>query len=196
MTLNELQQNVYALTNRPDLVAETLTAIKAATLRAHHSDFYFRDLYEVPLIFDTSDFQQSLDYSTLIPRYRAIKYLRKYDATTDTPGDFFTKVLPEQVIDGWNIHREDIFYVAGALIQIRSSTEFQHALAAFYLHPDITEASYDSWIAREHPFAIIYDATATIFKTIGYDEQYSRYESMRAEQIALVRITGLTEVGY
>jgi hypothetical protein len=35
----------------------------------------------------------------------------------------------------------------------------------------VTDEAYSSFIAREYPMAIIYDAAATVFKSIGYDEQ-------------------------
>jgi len=44
MSLAQLSTDVIALTKRPDLVAETTLAVKMATLKAHNSDYYPRDL--------------------------------------------------------------------------------------------------------------------------------------------------------
>ena len=49
MTLAELIAEVYLLTNRPDRVAMTTSAVKAATLKAHKSDFFSKDIHEIPL---------------------------------------------------------------------------------------------------------------------------------------------------
>lgn len=45
-SLNSLVSDVYTLTNRPDLVAETALAVKKATLKMHHVDFFARDIWE------------------------------------------------------------------------------------------------------------------------------------------------------
>jgi hypothetical protein len=60
-------------------------------------------------------------------------------------------------------------------------------LLGCYLHPDITEESYSSWIADEHPYAIISDAAATVFKMIGFDEQAAYQKQNVTEQIAMLR---------
>ena len=44
MTFAEILEEVYLITNRRDLEAQTKSAIKKATLKAHQSDFYYRDL--------------------------------------------------------------------------------------------------------------------------------------------------------
>ena len=43
-TLAALLADVYSLTTRPDLVAESTVAVRKATLKAHLSDYFFRDL--------------------------------------------------------------------------------------------------------------------------------------------------------
>ena len=50
---SDLLSDVYAVTNRPDLVADTKLAVRTATLKAHRSDFYPKDLFETGLTFST-----------------------------------------------------------------------------------------------------------------------------------------------
>ena len=82
MTFDELLTEVYLLTSRSDLIDQTKAAIKAATLKAHQSDFYSKDIYErhVELSGDAA-YVHSLDYISLISNFRAIKYLRKFDSS-------------------------------------------------------------------------------------------------------------------
>lgn len=47
----ELVADVYTLTNRPDLVGETVLAVQAATLKAHQSDDYIYDFREQSIVF-------------------------------------------------------------------------------------------------------------------------------------------------
>lgn len=197
-TFAELVADVYILTNRPDLINETKLAVKAATLKAHQMDFFYKDLFETGISWSPVAYQQSLDYRTIVPRWRSLKYLRKYDNSTTpgTPGDFFTILTPEQVLDSYHINKEDVCYGAGEMIEIRSSTEDDYMLLSCYLNPDISELTYNSWVALDHPYAIEYDATATIFKMIGFDEQAAMYRQLLAEQYAMIRQSNILANGY
>lgn len=185
-TRAEIIADVYALTKRPDLVAQTDVAVRAATLKAHHSDFYPKDLFETAITWAPTDYVQELDYRTLVPRWRAFKYLRKSDAD-GIGGKFFDLILPEMVLSEYAVTKEDVVYLAGEVLQIRSSTLDDYMLLGCYLHPDLTEANYDSWVAKDCPFAIIYDAAASVFKQIGFDEQASMYRQMVGEQYAYLK---------
>ena len=209
MNLTELTQEVYTLTNRADLVGETLTAIKAATLRAHKIDFFYKDLKEQTLQFAASDYYQIQDIS-LLERFRALKYARKYypgvqdinqynptqlpplqpfyDPGANLPDGKFFKILePTDILDSYGINRIDVAYAAGQSINFKSGDQFQTLLIGYYQYPDITSAGYNSWIARESPYTIVFDAAAVVFKTIGYDEQVSTYNALlQLEQNQLI----------
>lgn len=193
---SEVVADVYSITGRPDRVAETALAVKAATLKMHQSDFYFRDLFESGVRFTDVSFVQSLEYKVLLPRWRQIKYLRKYDEATNTPGKFLIGLLPEEVLDGYKIQKQDIFYSAGEFVHINSSTQTTTYLLGAYLHPDITEAGYNSWIAADHKYAIVYDAAATVFKAIGKDEEAASYRTLVPEQIALIKASNISPTGF
>jgi len=196
MTLAELIQEVYTLTARPDRVDETASAIKSATLKAHQSDYYYKDIYEVGVDFGTASYLQSLDYRTLIPRWRALKYLRKYDLTTLVPGNFLSIITPDQLMDRYNVEKTNICYAAGAYINIKADTEERGYLVGCYINPDITTLTYNSWIALDHPYAIIFDAAATVFKAIGKDEEAAAYRGLVQEQISMLRASNIIAEGY
>ena len=58
MTLNELIAEVYTITNRPDLVAQTLMAVRSATLKLHQSDYYYKDIFETGFQFTSAEYLQ------------------------------------------------------------------------------------------------------------------------------------------
>lgn len=193
-----ITQEVYAITNRPDRAVETAMAIRSATLKAHQSDYYYKDIFEVGVSFDAASFVQNLDYRSLIPRWRAIKYLRKIDITVTPPllGIELTLLLPDQIFDNYKIQKEDVYYVAGAFVQINSSTEDITFLLGCYLNPDITDTGYDSWVSKDHPYAIVFDAAATVFKAIGKDEEAAAYKKLVEEQIAMLKLSNVLAEGY
>lgn len=202
-TLTSLVDQVYTLTNRPDLVGETTLAVKAATLKMHQREYYPKDLFETGLQFDTAAYIQSLAYKSLVPLWRSLKYLRKFDITTTsndsssgTPGKYITLITPEAVLDSYSVEKQDVCYLAGLNLNIKSSTELQYALLGCYMLPDVTDAGYSSWLADEHPYAIIFEATRVVFKTIGFDEQSAGYEKLVAEQMATVDTSQIVAEGY
>lgn len=184
-SLTDLINDVYTITNRPDLIAETKLAVKQATLKMHQVDYFPKDLYETGIQWTPPAFIQSLAYKSIIPRWRTLNYLRKIQ--DNVPGVFFELLSPQQSLDRYAIAKENICYIAGDQLEIRSDTEDLNMLLGCYLHPDITDTGYSSWIADEHPYAIIFDAAAAVFKMIGFDEQAAYMKQNVTEQIALLR---------
>jgi hypothetical protein len=197
MDLTELRNEVYTLTNRPDLVAETLSAVRAATLFCHNFDYFPKDLFETGLDLGTEAYYQTLEYRTVLPRWRALKYVRKSDASGNGEGIFFNVVtLPEMIVDAYGINIPDVCYLAGAGLNFKSSTLFRYVILGAYLHPDITEVSYDSWIATEHPYAIIFRAASSVFKMTGDTSQENSMRLMALEELNNVKISQIQAVGY
>jgi len=196
MTFAELLAEVYTLTNRPDLVAETKSAVKAATLKAHMTDFYSKDIFETGVEFLHPNYRQSLDVISLIPNFRTIKYIRRVEDEFDDAGTFLDIISPDELLDSYGLGRKDIAYIAGRMLEIRASVEFSKALAGCYVLPIVTEDGYSSWVASLYPHAIIKEATRVIFKTIGYDEQSATYERLVAEEYVLLKASAVTDIGY
>ena len=186
--------DVYALTNRPDLVNETALAVKAATLKAHQFDDWIKDFTESSIQFSSADYYQTLDYKSVFPLWRKPKYIRKVDSSGN-PGNFLTYIPPEKVLDAYGANRTDVYYVAGANVQMRTLDQSQYFLVGFYSNPDVTSTGFKSWIADDHPFAITYEAAAIVFKTIGFDEQVATYRGMVQEQMALLVQHAITGIG-
>lgn len=193
-TLAELISDTYTLTGRPDLVDETKLAVKQATLKLHHSDFYPKDIHETGINWSPAAFVQSLPYKSIVPQWRAFKYLRKY--ADSVPGAFFTMLTPEESLDRYAINKDNICYLAGEQIEIRSSTEDEYMLLGCYVHPVLTDEGFSSWLADEHPYAVIYEAAANIFKMIGLDEQAAYMKQTVAEQLQAIKTSQITGVGY
>lgn len=196
MNLSELIAEVYVQTKRPDLVDKTSAAVRSATLLAHHRDFYSRDIEEVGIKFDTAAYKQSLDVD-IIPRYRKIKWLRKYDYTSNPPaaGDFLTILTPEELLDEYGTEKVNIAYEAGSNIQMSSNTELEYMLLGAYISPDVTSLTYNSWVADNFSFLIVHDAAAKIFASIGNAEQAKLQETYRNEQLVLFNNSALATVG-
>lgn len=189
-----LVNDVYTITNRADLVAETSVAVRAATLKLHQSDFYPKDLTETRVQFTAADYFQTLAYKSLFPQFRALSYIRKYEA--GAPTEVLKVIEPSEIFDSYNVAKEDVCYLAGAVIQVRSSTKITDLLIGMYQNPVTGTETYDSWIGTTHPFAVVTEAAATVFKMIGYDEQAAMYKQLAGEHAMQMKNSNILAEGY
>ena len=139
---------------------------------------------------------QQLDYRTLIPLWRSAKYIRKYDNLNSVPGIILDPLDSDQILDQYKIEKTDVYYTSGAFLNIKSSTKEQYYLLGCYLNPNITETGYNSWVAKDHPYAIVFDAAATVFKAIGKDEEAAAYKRLVEEQMQMIKISNIIQQGY
>lgn len=198
-TLANLVSDVMTITNRPDLVEETKLAVRAATLKAHQSDYFYKDIFEEGIIFVTKEILQTFEVKTLIPRFRAFKYLRKCDLDNNgnpVPMAFLELLTPTETLDDYGCMKENICYMAGLELKIRSCAAWDKFLFGCYMHPSVIEADYASWIADDFPLAIIYRAAGDVFKAIGNDEKKATYQQMALEEIAALKLSNIIAAGY
>lgn len=199
MTLEELVAEVINITKRPDLQARTESAVKAATLKMHHSDFYYKDLIETAIEFQDEFYIQNFVPSEVIPLYRKAKYIRVWsgDAPTGGPGIFLENIQIENSVDQYSSIKTDVFYMAGQNLQIRTSCPVKRILFGAYVHPTITpEESYNSWIAREYPYAIVYEAARAIFYSIALSQQSQTYAQMTAEILREISMSSVDALPF
>lgn len=196
MTFDEMVAEVITITKRPDLQTKIESNVKAATLKAHHSDFYYRDLFEIPVQFTNLFPLQSFLPTEVAPQFRKAKYIRLW--VGDTSGDvgqFLTPIQIENSVDGYGYIKTNVFYMAGQLLQLRGTCALDKVLFGCYQHPIISPSTaYSSWIAVDMPYAIIYEAARVTFKSISFTEQANEYSALVNEQYAELKLSYVDDV--
>lgn len=191
MNFGELCQEVMVLTNRPDLVADTQSAVRNATLFLHGMDFWMRDLTERQVVYPASGNQFQFDIPGLFKGWRKFKYIRTWDPVTQTPGRYIKFCEPDKVFDAFDCKKTDIYYVAGRVANILTSCAESAFLVGWYQMPDVM-GSYASWIADILPYAIVEQATGKLLCTIGQVDEGNKFihpvsGSVTLQQIPLIR---------
>lgn len=195
MTLNELVNEVINITKRVDLQSETQSAVIAATLKAHSSDYFFRDLVELAVQFDAPRYIQTFYPKSISALYRQVKYMRIWNGdVTGDAGDFLEHMQIEAALDNYGYIRTNVFYMAGQFLQIRATAKLDKILFGFYQFPNVVPVSYSSWIAADYPWAIIYEAARTVFLITGYQEQSASMRSLVQEQYATLKISNVDTI--
>lgn len=174
MNFGELCQEVMTLTNRPELVAETQSRVRAATTFLHLTDFWLRDADEKVVTFPASSTVFALDIPTLFSNFRKIRYIRKWDPVSLTAGEYVTKCDPTALYDEFKHKKSNVFYQAGTRINILTSEGQSAFIIGWYKFPNVIQ-NYSSWIADLVPYAIIDMATGNVLIIIGQVEEGNKY---------------------
>lgn len=210
---NSLVADVFTITNRRDLVEETQLAVRAATLQVHKADFFLKDLTELTIQFTSASYLQQIPYRTLFPRYRALSYLRKYNPNyiqaqntinlqalyyENGVGKEFEIISPDQIFDSYAAQRVDVCYLAGEMINVKSSTADSYAIMGVYQSPEVSTATkYSSWIADESPFAIIHTAASIVFgQVLSNQSKAAASAQLAAIELQAVKNSNVVTKGY
>lgn len=199
MNFQQLLDEVILITKRPDLIERTRSAVRAATLKMHHSNFYYKDLVEFAVEFNDALYIQNFIPFEIIPAYRKAKYLRIWqgDALTGSSGKFLENINIENAVDAYGSSKVDVFYMAGQSLQIRTSCPVKRVLFGAYVHPTITpELSFKSWIAEEYPYAIIYEAARSVFFSIAATQQSQAYGQLTAEILSEMQMSSVDALPF
>lgn len=198
MLLTDIQNEVYSITKRPDKVADTLLAIKAAWFKAHTFDLFSRDIVELGISFPSLSLEQSFTYKALFPLFRAVSYIQPIDGTSFMPvNNPLEQITPNFILDQYNYYKDNVYYEAGSVIQIRTNPGYQYFAIGFYQFPDLTPtSSIQDWITQDFPYAVIYEAASRIFKQIGYTDQVKAMDDLAAIERNMLLGSSLQITGY
>ena len=174
-------QYVLDDTGREDMQDIIKRRIQRAVLAMHRIDFWKKDFVEQVFIFQNEQAVQIINKG-LFPRFRAIGYLRKYNADAASisdpsifdgaVGEFFGEMNPQQALDGYGYNRTNKMYESGSTIKLMSSEAIRQVLIGWFIDPLLEPIeACDSWILTEYPGLIAAHAKRRIFKDIGKDQE-------------------------
>ena len=132
----------------------------------------------------------------LFSNFRTFKYFKRVESSTDDTGKFFEILSVDEMLDPYGTNKKDVAYVAGRVLELRSSVEFRYAIASFYVFPIVVEASYSSWAAEMYPWAIIYEAARTVMATLGQMEEANGMSVLAREQLQILKNSSILDIGY
>lgn len=174
-TLNELCQDVYTLTGRPDLVADTQLALRAAARKFHLIDFWFRDHQEKALDLGTPNQNFSFDIPSNFTNWRKFSYIRPVDPIQGMPKDKYIKFQdPTAIFDEFGRSKTDVFYTAGTRINMKTLDSESAFLFGWYSFPNLGPSNFASWIADMYPELLVYAATGEILNVIGQVDEANK----------------------
>ena len=178
-TFAEMETLVVGQTRRPEVTAVTQAAIRTATLRAHHTDFFNRDLATGTLTYtasSTASFYDFADISTTLTRMRAFQLLQCVDNVTLIPSENLGYRELQDLYDSDNMLRTSMYTMIGDTLRVYPVAATGKLNAYFYRNPVTTEAGYSSWIANEYPDELAIWAAAIVFARTGFAEMAQDFQ--------------------
>lgn len=180
---DDILADVYTITNRPDLVAESKLGIRAATIKLHSLEFWNEDREVESLSVVTANSLFSVAKSAFTFSPRKIEFFKK--AVADI---FFEEIDVVQMLDRYGVKRFNTYYQAGSSFNFLTDSADTEVIVSYYRNPVATEIGYSSWIAEEYKELVAFEAAIFVFSSIGDKEQEQRIEKMAAQQLAILQI--------
>lgn len=185
MTLTQLFEEVVTITNRPDLIAETNYAIKAAITKAHNADEWLPDMSVIRV---TPTYSEDLDLYQIFTKEEPFVRFKKALAITKRPVPILLDpVSPDNLFDAYGSMSSNVWYLAGNVINVRTSG-LEQAEVTYLTRPDLTETGFTSWIADEHSEVIISGASSIVFDTLGKADEKQRFSTLYLDGIKELRM--------
>jgi len=178
-TFAEMEALVVGQTRRPEVTAITQAAIRTATLRAHHVDFFKRDLATSTLSYTPSSSAVYYDLPTIsstLPRLRAMQLLQSIDTTYYQPTEELEYRELQDLYDSDNNLRLSMYTLIGDTLRVYPQSVTGLLSSYYYQNPVVTSVGYSSWIANDYPDELAVWAAAIVFARTGFAEMAADFQ--------------------
>lgn len=167
MTLTEIVQAVVQATGRYDQEDYITRQVRSAIKQVHTSARFPRDLVEqlVPLNHPTT-----LIKLTLPPRFNKFKMLAPFSAEgfpipLTTADNLYERKDPADLVTDSFRASVDHYYVAGGVVNIRSSVAPSSILMMYYALPEVADPHLETWAMASYDQLFI---DAALIKVLGF----------------------------
>lgn len=177
-TLADMQALVVGQTRRPEVPEITDAAIRSATLRAHHVDFFPRDLAQHTLSYAiaNSPFYDFTGVSAQLARLRSIKTVTSVDAQGQ-PVEQFEFREASDLFDADGYRRPHVYTLLGDTLRVFPVMQTGALGVHFYQNPVLTGFQYSSWIATTYPDELAMWAASIVFARTGFLEMANTFQN-------------------
>lgn len=174
-TLATMTARTLEISRRPELMALTTNAVRSATLRAHHVDFFPRDKVSHRYTYVPSSsarFYDLPDASTVLVRNRGIKGLLGIDAVTNLPVEQFEYREVDDMYDDYQRLRYHAYSLIGDTLRFYPMQPTGQLDIFHFQNPALGAADdpapYHSWIADMYPEQVATWAAAVVLARAGF----------------------------
>ena len=186
MLLREIEADVVSILARPDLASFIHLRAQQQLKLLHAMDKWPRDKVEQLITIQNP----SNAIRTNLPAF-----WRKFDVLAPCTADGSIITLPCQEVDtigyrevdprmitGFQRQADtDYYYVAGDVVNIRTSLAPEKLYASYYKYPDLRSTEVTTWITEYFPELVTYRVLYACYAMLGNMEQRAVYEQLYQE---------------
>ena len=184
-TIASLTSLVVEQTKRPEIGPITLAAIKSAILRAHHTDFFPRDLREANLPYALTGaqpvFHDFSNLSLLAQNLRSVKTLYSIDPVTLAHVEKLEYRELDDLYDSNGALRPGVYSLLGDTLRCYFQVWTGAAQLIYYCNPSFTSTTVSSWIADTYPEEIAAWAAGIVFARTGFAEMAQGFQELHVK---------------
>jgi hypothetical protein len=176
-TFAELEQLTIEQTRRPEIPQITKSSIKTAVLRAHHTDFFPRDLRTQVLSYVPTGtvFYDFPDVGQSLLRLRSIKFMQSVDLG-GTPTESLEYRDLDDLYDSDGCRRSSVYTLQGETLRIYPVSQTGNMAVHYFQNPNTAETQLVSWIADQYPDELAFWAASIVFARTGFLEQAEQFK--------------------
>jgi len=172
-TFAEMEALVIAQTRRPEIPAITQAAIRSATLRAHHVDFFPRDQASAPVTYvvdSSANYYDLPNISSTLPRLRSLKFINGLDNASFRPVEKLEYRDTDDAYDNDGQLRRSCYTLIGDTLRVWPQLATGRLEAWYYQNPLTAGLTYNSWIADLYPDEVAQWAAGIVWARTGFAE--------------------------
>jgi hypothetical protein len=176
-TLTEMIDLTIEQTRRPELQDITAAAVRTATLRAHHTDFFPRDLASHLLTYVPSNtvYYDFSNLSSSLPRLRSMKHCQSISVQDGTPVEQLEYREQDDLYASDGTRRPHVYTLLGDTLRIYPQLPTGQLMTFYYQNPNTAGLQYSSWIANMYPDELAAWAAAVVFARSGFAEMAQQF---------------------
>lgn len=173
-TFAEIETLVVDITRRPEIPQITKLAVRDATLRAHHTNFFPADLRTNTVTYTVPGGQVMTvdipDVSTQLIRQRGIRTIQGVDTVTLAPVERFSYREYDKLYNDCGQLDYSVYTLIGDTLRIVPSQPTGQLAVYYYQNPVLTEGQYKSWIADLYPDQVAQWAAGIVSARTGFTD--------------------------
>ena len=172
MTFVEMEEEVYIMTNRRALVAETRQSLISAARHYHAAENWGNDSVEATVAISPEAYAFVLDKDTEFPLLRVFNWIRKWDASGVDPftglasgaaGLYFINKDAGTLTDGYGLEIANVYYELGTNVRFISNTSMATIRVSYQVWPTLYPyTNFNSWFMTKFPELLIVNAALRI----------------------------------
>jgi hypothetical protein len=169
MTLEEMVTAIVDRTKRVDKRVEIRQAVRKAIRLVHTAGYFVRDIVEEEVDLGGTHHQFKIPLPPRVRKFITVSPLNSsgQPIAITTDDNTYDGVSSTDIISSFFERKYDIYYVAGAVLTVKSTVGASKLYVSFYAYPEVADNNLETWLMRDNESIFIDAALMDFYNLIG-----------------------------